>query len=119
MSTAQGIGVKHPAAPPAGGRSRARRSHSASAPCRSARQAHGGMSLEGGFVAGAQRTEERVAPRPPRAVARDAELIKPLSKLPESSIGLYDPAFERDSCGVGFVAELSGDDNRATVSSSD
>uniref|UniRef100_A0A453FCW4 glutamate synthase (ferredoxin) n=1 Tax=Aegilops tauschii subsp. strangulata TaxID=200361 RepID=A0A453FCW4_AEGTS len=35
--------------------------------------------------------------------------------LPESSIGLYNPAFERDSCGVGFVAELSGVDNRATV----
>ncbi|EMS51515.1 Glutamate synthase 1 [NADH], chloroplastic [Triticum urartu] len=33
----------------------------------------------------------------------------------KSSIGLYNPAFERDSCGVGFVAELSGVDNRATV----
>jgi len=113
MSTAQGIGLKH-AAPPGGGR-RARRSHSASAPCRSTRQAHGAMSLESGFVAGAQRTEERVAAWPPRAVARDAEPVRPLSMLPESSIGLYDPAFERDACGVGFVAELSGDDNRATV----
>jgi len=78
------------------------------------------VSLEAaGFLAGAQRTEERVGPRPPRAQARDAELVRPLSKLPESSIGLYNPAFERDSCGVGFVAELSGDDNRETVSSID
>lgn len=115
MPTAQGIGLKH-AAPPGAGR-RARRSQSASAPCRSTRQAHGGMSLEGGFVGGTQPTEGRVAPRPPRAAARDAEPIRPLSKLPESSIGLYNPAFERDSCGVGFIAELSGDENRETVSS--
>jgi glutamate synthase (NADPH/NADH) len=74
------------------------------------------VSLEGGFLAGAQRAEERVGPRPPRAAARDAEVVRPLSLLPESSIGLYDPAFERDACGVGFVAELSGVDNRHTVS---
>jgi glutamate synthase (NADH) len=43
-------------------------------------------------------------------------MIRPLSKLPESNIGLYDPSFERDSCGVGFVAELSGDYKRETVS---
>lgn len=114
MSTTQGIGLKH-AAPPGAAR-RARRGHPASAPCRSTRQANGGgVSLEGGFVAGAQRTEERVGPRPPRAAARDAEIVRPLSTLPESSIGLYNPAFERDSCGVGFVAELSGDGNRETV----
>jgi glutamate synthase (NADPH/NADH) len=39
-----------------------------------------------------------------------------MSKIPESSIGLYDPSFERDSCGVGFIAELSGDPSRKTVS---
>ncbi|KAJ4749574.1 NADH-dependent glutamate synthase [Rhynchospora pubera] len=39
-----------------------------------------------------------------------------LSKLPEKPIGLYDPSFERDSCGVGFVAELSGEHKRETVS---
>src|SRR5512135_1362324 len=31
--------------------------------------------------------------------------------------GLYDPAFERDSCGVGFVARLSGQKSHATVRS--
>lgn len=116
MPTAQGIGLKH--ATPTGVGRRARRSHAASAHGRSARQAHGAMSLEGGgFLGGAHRIEERVAPCPPRAAARDAESIRPMSLLPESSIGLYNPAFERDSCGVGFVAELSGVDNRATVSS--
>jgi glutamate synthase (NADPH/NADH) len=29
---------------------------------------------------------------------------------------IYNPSFERDACGVGFVAELSGDYKRATVS---
>jgi len=28
---------------------------------------------------------------------------------------IYNPSFERDACGVGFVAELSGDYKRATV----
>ncbi|KAF8727223.1 hypothetical protein HU200_019104 [Digitaria exilis] len=32
-----------------------------------------------------------------------------MSKIPGSSIGLYDPSFERDSCGVGFIAEISGE----------
>ena len=52
----------------------------------------------------------------PHAAARDAEVVRPLSKLPNSSIGLYDSSFERDACGVGFVAELSGDYKRETVS---
>lgn len=34
---------------------------------------------------------------------------------PSSREGLYDPAFERDSCGVGFVADLSGRKSHATV----
>jgi glutamate synthase (NADH) len=38
-----------------------------------------------------------------------------LSMLPEKPIGLYDPSFERDSCGVGFIAELSGMYKRETV----
>ncbi|XP_078168767.1 NADH-dependent glutamate synthase 1 isoform X1 [Carex rostrata] len=38
-----------------------------------------------------------------------------LSMLPEKPIGLYDPSFERDSCGVGFIAELSGEYKRETV----
>ncbi|XP_042482488.1 glutamate synthase 1 [NADH], chloroplastic-like [Macadamia integrifolia] len=38
-----------------------------------------------------------------------------LSQVPEKPLGLYDPSFDKDSCGVGFVAELSGDSSRRTV----
>ncbi|KAK1275173.1 hypothetical protein QJS04_geneDACA011050 [Acorus gramineus] len=38
-----------------------------------------------------------------------------LSQVPEKPLGLYDPSFDKDSCGVGFVAELSGDCSRKTV----
>ncbi|KAK1431855.1 hypothetical protein QVD17_08595 [Tagetes erecta] len=38
-----------------------------------------------------------------------------LSLVPEKPLGLYDPSFDKDSCGVGFVAELSGAANRQTV----
>ncbi len=30
-----------------------------------------------------------------------------LKKFPESK-GLYDPAFEHDSCGIGFVVNIKG-----------
>jgi glutamate synthase (NADH) len=114
MSTAQGAALK---SAPLGADGRVRRGHTVAAPSRSAWQAYGSVSLEsGGFLGGRRCTEERVAPRAPRATARDVEMIRPLSKLPESNIGLYDPSFERDSCGVGFVAELSGDYKRETVS---
>lgn len=46
-----------------------------------------------------------------RVVVRSA-----LSAVPEKPLGLYDPAFDKDSCGVGFVAELSGETSRKTVS---
>jgi glutamate synthase (NADPH/NADH) large chain len=36
------------------------------------------------------------------------EQSKPLTHLPEKH-GLYDPAFEHDSCGVGFVAHIKGE----------
>ncbi|KAM7467706.1 hypothetical protein LguiB_015268 [Lonicera macranthoides] len=38
-----------------------------------------------------------------------------LSLVPEKPLGLYDPSFDKDSCGVGFVAELSGESSRKTV----
>lgn len=38
-----------------------------------------------------------------------------LSGVPEKPLGLYDPAFDKDSCGVGFVAELSGESCRKTI----
>jgi glutamate synthase (NADPH/NADH) len=37
------------------------------------------------------------------------------SAVPEKPLGLYDPSFDKDSCGVGFVAELSGESSRKTV----
>ena len=37
--------------------------------------------------------------------------------LPPAREGLYDPAMERDSCGVGFVADLNGRKSHATVQS--
>lgn len=39
-----------------------------------------------------------------------------LSHVPEKPLGLYDPSFDKDSCGVGFIAELSGESSRKTVS---
>lgn len=37
------------------------------------------------------------------------------SGVPEKPMGLYDPSFDKDSCGVGFVAELSGETSHKTV----
>lgn len=48
-----------------------------------------------------------------RVVVRSA-----LSQVPEKPLGLYDPSFDKDSCGVGFVAELSGESSRKTVHNS-
>ncbi|RDY08691.1 hypothetical protein CR513_07060, partial [Mucuna pruriens] len=45
-----------------------------------------------------------------RIVVRSA-----LSAVPNKPLGLYDPAMDKDSCGVGFVAELSGESSRKTV----
>lgn len=38
-----------------------------------------------------------------------------LSEIPIGPQGLYDPAMDRDACGVGFVAELSAQPTRQTV----
>src|SRR3974390_13669 len=46
-------------------------------------------------------------PQPRRAACFPSRL--------SSREGLYDPAFERDSCGVGFGADLSGRKSHATV----
>ena len=37
-----------------------------------------------------------------------------MSQFPEEQ-GLYDPAYEKDSCGVGFVASIKGDRNHQMV----
>lgn len=49
------------------------------------------------------------------AVSENGSKHGSLSMLPEEPIGLYDPSFERDSCGVGFIAELSGVYKHETV----
>jgi glutamate synthase (NADPH/NADH) large chain len=33
--------------------------------------------------------------------------------------GLYDPAFEHDSCGVGFIAHIKGERSRQIVDDAD
>src|SRR5205823_10534091 len=38
----------------------------------------------------------------------DSKLAVPYSSLLPRPSGLYDPRFEHDACGVGFVARLSG-----------
>ncbi|KAL6123089.1 hypothetical protein ACLB2K_075612 [Fragaria x ananassa] len=38
-----------------------------------------------------------------------------LSAVPEKPQGLYDPKMDKDSCGVGFVAELSSESSRKTI----
>lgn len=39
-----------------------------------------------------------------------------LSGVPEGNLGLYDPSYDKDACGVGFVADLSAKPSRQTVS---
>ena len=34
----------------------------------------------------------------------------------EQNYGLYDPAFEHDACGIGFVANIKGNKNHQTIS---
>ncbi|CAI9092539.1 OLC1v1027805C1 [Oldenlandia corymbosa var. corymbosa] len=51
--------------------------------------------------------------KPPKL--RVFQLRSALSQVPEKPLGLYDPSFDKDSCGVGFVAELSGESSRKTV----
>lgn len=41
-----------------------------------------------------------------------------MSEVPQERLGLYDPALDRDSCGVGFVAEISAVPSRRIVRSS-
>lgn len=128
MSAAQGLALKLRAAPASGGRRAPRgRIFAACGPASRQRYGSGGVSLDGGFLR-LPAAVARAAPRAPRASSSDfaaeegAEAPLPpwsMSKIPESSIGLYDPSFERDSCGVGFIAELSAEYSRKTVSARD
>jgi glutamate synthase (NADPH/NADH) large chain len=52
----------------------------------------------------------------PRAIVHDRSfrLSIPFSAVPAAQ-GLYDPAFERDACGVAFLADLAGRRSHALV----
>ena len=52
---------------------------------------------------------------PGRAPKLKVVVMSSMSQVPEKPLGLYDSAFDKDSCGVGFVAELSGESSRKTV----
>lgn len=52
---------------------------------------------------------------PGRAPKLRVAVRSSFSAVPEKPLGLYDPSFDKDSCGVGFVAELSGESSRKTV----
>ncbi|GJM89695.1 hypothetical protein PR202_ga05907 [Eleusine coracana subsp. coracana] len=128
MSAAQGLALKLRAAPPASGRRRgaprARPTVTAAHGGALQHRGCGGVSLGSGlFIHGAPlpaaQERARSAPRAPCAARRHdgvaAAEVRSMSKVPESSIGLYNPSFERDSCGVGFIAELSAEPSRKTV----
>lgn len=46
----------------------------------------------------------------------DGPPSKTMSEVPVKPLGLYDPSFEKDACGVGFIADLSGKYSHETVS---
>ncbi|GLU12011.1 hypothetical protein SLE2022_287200 [Rubroshorea leprosula] len=52
---------------------------------------------------------------PGRAPKLHVVVRSSLSGVPEKPLGLYDPSFDKDSCGVGFVAELSGESSHKTI----
>jgi glutamate synthase (NADPH/NADH) large chain len=39
----------------------------------------------------------------------------PPRQRPTEPVGLYDPRYEHDACGVAFVARLSGEPSHETV----
>ncbi|KAK4480505.1 hypothetical protein RD792_013580 [Penstemon davidsonii] len=78
------------------------------------------VNMENKFVCGAKlRSSERLhlwkTDGPGRAPKLRVVVKNALSQVPEKPLGLYDPSFDKDSCGVGFVAELSGESSRKTV----
>jgi len=48
-------------------------------------------------------------------VAPPGSSLSPPRQRPTQPVGLYDPAYEHDACGVAFVARLSGDPTHETV----
>ena len=62
-------------------------------------------------VVGQSKKLQRQAPQTIQVTVRAG-----LSSVPEENLGLYDPAFDKDGCGVGFVARLSKEPSRDIVS---
>ncbi|XP_010913556.1 glutamate synthase 1 [NADH], chloroplastic [Elaeis guineensis] len=83
------------------------------------RRLHAG-SLENRFLGMKLRASERVQiwRTAGPGVSPKLRVVSPsmsLSQVPEKPLGLYDASFDKDSCGVGFIAELSGEYSRKTV----
>ncbi|TVT97435.1 hypothetical protein EJB05_57316, partial [Eragrostis curvula] len=124
MSAAQGLALQLRAAPPASGRRAPRGRPTVKAAYGGALQHRGcgAVSLDGGrflratpLAASQEHGAQCAARRRDEVAASAAAEVRSMSKIPESSIGLYNPSFERDSCGVGFIAELSAEPSRKTV----
>lgn len=136
MSAAQALALKLRAAPaPGPGRPRGCRTT-----VRAAGAAHVGalqhrryvsLAQGGRFLRGAPLPAAQQRPRPlpwaERAARRHdgggvvasapaAAGVRSMSRIPQGNTGLYDPSMDRDSCGVGFIAELSAEPSRKTVS---
>ncbi|PWZ18290.1 Glutamate synthase 2 [NADH], chloroplastic [Zea mays] len=131
MSATQSLALKLRAAPAPGrprGRTTVRAAGAAHAGAllqhrRCVSLAQGGRFLRGAPLPAAQR-RPRALPWAERAarrhgggsvVAAAAAGVRSMSKLPQGDTGLYDPSMDRDSCGVGFIAELSAEPSRKTV----
>ncbi|AQK88282.1 Glutamate synthase 1 [NADH] chloroplastic [Zea mays] len=131
MSATQSLALKLRAAPAPGrprGRTTVRAAGAAHAGAllqhrRCVSLAQGGRFLRGAPLPAAQR-RPRALPWAERAarrhgggsvVAAAAAGVRSMSKLPQGDTGLYDPSMDRDSCGVGFIAELSAEPSRKTI----
>ncbi len=62
--------------------------------------------------------ENIVAPGLPVAASKPADSAHPIEKhtFRPAAEGLYDPALEKDSCGVGFIANIKGKKSHQIVS---
>ena len=61
----------------------------------------------------AQRLRSRASP--PVGAAARPDFGPPPAAGPPPKQGLYDPAFEKDSCGIGFVCDIKGRQSRGVV----
>lgn len=66
------------------------------------------------FVVCTASLNARVGTHPASSMAGAAHLTGGITQPPKK-VGLYDPAFERDACGIGFIADLKRRPTRSTV----